>query len=199
MNRTSIAWVRNPDGTPGFRTPKDAKREYDHARYLTRRTRLLERRQPDPVTLLSKEELAYIAGIVDGEGSIFVTKNPKTMYPIVTVAMTHKGVIEWICDKLKTPSLWINNQTGLRRGTNWKPQWRVQIQGRRAKILVAYLRPYLKVKAQHAELLSDYPVDARIGPGKKVGASEINAVRESIRLQIKKLNRRGIASIEEAE
>jgi hypothetical protein len=178
---------------------KEAKCRYDHERYLTRRTALLASRQPDPVTLLSTEDLAYVAGIVDGEGTVYIAKKKTTMYPILAVGMTHRGVIEWLCQKLKTPKIWINNKTGIRKGTNWRPQWIFRLQGRRAQIAVAMMRPFLKVKAVHAALLDTYPIDARIAPGVKIAASEINLKREEIRLAIKKLNRRVRAAMGEGE
>lgn len=47
---------------------------------------------------LSDTEAAYAAGIVDGEGSIYFSRNHKTRWPspIVSVASTDRELLEWL-------------------------------------------------------------------------------------------------------
>jgi len=47
---------------------------------------------------MSPEEKAYIAGIIDGEGSIMLTKFHSNQFPApcVTVASTSYELLEWI-------------------------------------------------------------------------------------------------------
>jgi hypothetical protein len=51
--------------------------------------------------LLSTEEKAYIAGIIDGEGSIMLTKFHKNQHPApcITIASTSLELLEWIKTK----------------------------------------------------------------------------------------------------
>lgn len=210
MNKTSISWCLGPDGAPGMKvvpvgkvadaecSPEKLKgRVRSRASYWHSRKAVLDARGPDPITLLTAEERAYIAGIVDGEGTIYIAHNRKTMYPMLSVAMTHRGVIEWLSAKIRTPVIGLNNHTALRRHPNWRPQWIFRMQGRRAQLLCAVLRPYMRVKAEHADLVATYPIDARIAAGVKIESTDINRAREEIRLKIKKLNRRGIAALED--
>jgi hypothetical protein len=152
----------------------------------------LAQRPPDAIETLTSEERAYIAGLIDGEGSIYVAavgpNRERSVYPIVTVAMTHRGVIEWLAGRLAAGTVKLHNQTNLRRSPNAKPQYRTQVFGKRAKLLCEAILPYLRVKAEQARLVSEFPVDARIAPGVKIDRSEINEARYRLRDQINALN-----------
>lgn len=64
----------------------------------------------------------------------------------------------------------------------------LRLQGRRACLLCELLHPYLKVKKNHAEILMEYPCDARIAPGKKINGSKINEVRIMLKNRLTELN-----------
>jgi hypothetical protein len=68
-------------GHTGFASKKD----YDRARYLRLKAERQARLPPEQIETLTSEERAYIAGLIDGEGSIFVTavgpKRDRTVYP----------------------------------------------------------------------------------------------------------------------
>jgi len=116
-------------GNTGF----ESKRAYDRARYLKKKAEREAKRPPDPITLLSVEERAYIAGLVDGEGSIYIAavgpRRERTVYPIVTVAMTSREVIEWLAALVHAGKVQLHNQTNLRRHPYMKPQYRFQLLG----------------------------------------------------------------------
>ncbi len=164
-------------GKTGFATQK----EYDRARYIKLKAKRMAQKPPDPITTLMPEERAYIAGLIDGEGSIYIAavgpKRDKTVYPIVTVAMTHLGVIEWLTERLKAGTIKLHNQTNLRLYPYMKPQYRFQVFGKRAQLLCEAMLPYLKVKKEQASLVMEFPTDARIAPGVKIDRTEINEVR----------------------
>ncbi len=171
---------------------KMTKKEYDRARYLRIKAEKAANLPPDPIELLTPEERAYIAGLVDGEGSIYVAavgpNRDKTVYPIVTIAMTHSGLIQWLAEKLQAGTVKLHNQTSLRSHPHFKPQYRMQIFGKRAQLLCQVIYPYLKVKAEQARLVSEFPCDARIAPGIKIARTDINEVRYRLRDQINALN-----------
>ena len=140
--------------------------------------------------MLTPETLAYIAGLIDGEGSIFVTSvGPRggTVYPTVVVAMTHKPVIEWLTATVGAGTVKLHNQTNLRRHPYMKPQYRFQIFGKRARLLCEALLPYLQVKAEQARLVSIFPVDGQAGRGRTLDPA-INEERGRLREQINGLN-----------
>jgi len=171
---------------------KLAKTTYDRARYTRLKAAREAAKPPDPITTLSPEERAYLAGLVDGEGSIFVAavgpRRHRSVYPIVTVAMTHRGVIEWMAARLDAGTVKNHNHTSRRRHPHLKEQVRTQLFGKRAKLLCEVLLPYLRVKDEQARLVATFPVDARVAPGVKIEHSAINEVRYRLRDEINALN-----------
>lgn len=83
-----------------------------------------------------------------------------------------------------------------------KPQYFVRLSGKRVRLLCERLMPFLIVKRRQAELILEFPCDARIAPGIKIAQSEINVERERLRVAINSLNhlprnpntRRGVAA-----
>ena len=78
------------------------KIEYDKVRYLRKKAERMANVPPDPIYSISKIDRAYIAGLIDGEGSIHMTRKEKygTFYAFVTIGMTNKDVINWLAKKL---------------------------------------------------------------------------------------------------
>lgn len=168
------------------------KQAYDAARYARLRDARNADKAPDPITLLSTEDRCYLAGIIDGEGSIFVAslgsaaKRLGTFHPIVVVAMTHRPVIDWIAERLGARPQ-IHNQTAQRRNPHHRTQWRVQVTGRRAQLLCEAIAPFLRVKHEQAALVLAFPVDARRGPGRGL-TDDIRSERARIRTAMSALN-----------
>lgn len=130
---------------------------------------------------MSKATTAYVAGLIDGEGSIhavhgskrpgFLGGSVRIPYPAVTVAMTHRGVIDWLGQLLGTP-VQLHNHTNLRRNPSYKPQYRVTVTGERARALCREVLPYLRVKHEQARTVVDWPEDARRGRGYRLEETE---------------------------
>lgn len=141
-------------------------------------------RVPDPLLSLTETERAYMAGLIDGEGSISCLWHAKgkTCYPVLTVAMTDFGVIEWLGAKWHVA---VSRMP--RRGEGYLPQVFVRISGHRVKLLCSLLLPYLHVKRRHAELIDDFPLDERKAPGVKLSAA-IYQRRSELRAQVNALN-----------
>lgn len=167
--------------------PKHVKKGYDRDRYIAIKAQREAARPPDRISLLTVEERAYIAGIIDGEGTIFVgavgPERQRTVYPIICVWMTHRGIIEWLAQKLDT-----GMDRMKRRKAHYRDAYKVRVYGKRAKLLCEVLLPYLRVKDRQARLVTSFPVDARIAPGVKIERSAVNEVRYQLREQINALN-----------
>lgn len=173
-------------GNTGYET----KTEYDRARYLRLKAEKQKDKPPDPIILLTELEKAYIAGLVDGEGSIHMTKrdNRRTAYPYVCITMTHKGVIEWLASKFGNSALYVAppQKRGFKNLT--QPAYSCRLGGKRAKLLCAVLMPYLKVKIEHAKILAQYPEDARVGSGIRIEETGIDIIRERLKEELTILN-----------
>ena len=172
---------------------KEQIRKKQHECYLKRKARKEAVKPLDPITLLCLEDKCYIAGLMDGEGCIrigAVGTNRQYKYPIVTIAMTHRGVIEWLTEKLQTGTLKMFNYTAVKKNPRWKKQYGIFISGKRAKLLCEVLLPFLKVKKSQAELICKFPGDDLRGRGAKL-LPEVLIERNRLFQQIHVLNRRG--------
>jgi hypothetical protein len=87
-------------------------------------------------------ELFYLAGLVDGEGSVGYSSSGsgRTRF-VIEIKMTSENVIDWLVEKYGGAK-----QYRPSRHPNWKDQWRWRIQGESAKSLYASIKPMLKIK-----------------------------------------------------
>lgn len=181
---------------PMTEAQRKAKRVYDRARYLRLRAERDAGRPPDPITQLDVPTLAYLAGLTDADGSIYVTHTNRlrTYYPAVCWAMTHRPTIDWVQETLGAGDVQMHNHTNLRRGsTSWgasrfRQQWRTQVTGSRARLLCERMLPYMRTKAQQATLVAAFPCDERRAAGRHLTA-DVRAEREWLAEQLSKLNR----------
>lgn len=108
------------------------------------------------VTTLSNVNAAYIAGIIDGEGTITLTRKHKNdnRQLAITISNTEMPLLEFILEtieagKITNKKIYNNNHT---------PSMTFAISNRQALDLLSQITPYLKTyKKQRAELiLKDY-------------------------------------------
>jgi len=171
-------------GKTGFATKKD----YDRARYQREKTQRESKKPPDHISLLTELELAYIAGLVDGEGSIHasVSRAKGTYYPYLCITMTHRGVIDWLASKTGNKAIYVAPPEKHKLAR--RPAYSCRLQGRRVQLLCDRLLPYLKVKHLHAEILLQWPCDARSGTGVTIDQTNVNPIRERLAAELRKLN-----------
>jgi hypothetical protein len=173
-----------------------AKRAYDSARYRRLRAASDAAKPPDPITLLDVPTLAYLAGLTDADGSIYVTHTNRlrTYYPTICWAMTHRPTIDWAASILGDLPVYLHNHTNLRRGTtswgasNFREQWRTGLTGARARLLCDRMLPYMRTKAEQATAVASFPVDERRAPGRLLDPA-VRAERERLAELITSLNR----------
>lgn len=178
------------------RSSRAAKSNYDRARYLRLKAERDAKKAPDLISLLDETDVAYLAGLTDADGSIYVTHTNRlrTYYPTVTWAMIHRATIDWVSERLGGTKVMLHNQTSLRRGTttwgrsNFREQWRTSVAGARAQLLCRRMLPYMHTKAAQATLVLEFPVDARSAPGVRL-PEEIRLTRERLGRQISDINR----------
>lgn len=145
-------------------------------------------------------DTAYIAGIVDGEGSIAVSRTTTNKSAKgcrrgfayranLSVAMTDRDLLEWmrgitgvgqICTKKVDPS-------------RHKPAWTWSVWSVEASVLLAEILPYLRTKKRQAENLIAFQKEMRYPGSKGLSDAEWD-FRELRYLDSKTLNKRGIAA-----
>lgn len=95
---------------------------------------------------------AYLAGILDGEGSIMLTKLHKNTQPapVVSVSTTDHELVEWLRETFGGKIV-KKKQYQLHH----KPQWDWKITNQRALAVLLLARPYMRIerKGRKADLL----------------------------------------------
>jgi hypothetical protein len=101
-------------------------------------------------------DLAWIAGLLEGEGSFIANRVTRCPYPVIKVEMCEREVIERAARLLDT-RVWV-----VAPGTEgWRPTYVAQIAGHRAAEWMRALRPYMGLRrtaAIDAALSAYHPV-----------------------------------------
>ena len=106
----------------------------------------------EKIRSISPIDLAYIAGIVDGEGYIGLINQESGKRRIalrLTVVMNNHAVMRWLC---KTTGLGALKREPRHIRGNRQESYRWQVTCRQAAHLLMALYPFLKVKRQQAEI-----------------------------------------------
>lgn len=88
------------------------------------------------------ENLIYLAGLFDGEGScgyFSVGKDQKRF--TMEIKMTNESLIDWLVSNFHGTKTYRPS-----RNTKWKDQWRWRVTGKKAQALYELLKPHLKIK-----------------------------------------------------
>lgn len=133
-------------------------------------------------TTLSSTQAAYLAGLIDGEGSIVLYMRRDVVAMRVMVSNTHRGVLDWI-----------QSLTGVGQTFNTRPetalnkasfQWWCNADA--AESVIKQIHPYLIIKKTQAELALETQERLR-NPQLKAD----RLWQAEYRLRMKALNRRG--------
>tara|TARA_R100000687_G_C6326846_1_gene107695 strand:+ start:144 stop:566 length:423 start_codon:yes stop_codon:yes gene_type:complete len=114
---------------------------------------------------MTDTEIAYIAGLFDGEGCVsykqYMRKRPHNSkaYPTwqikLEIAMTEKSILVWLCEVLGvgtvTPKKYKTKYT-----LGWKKQWRWRCSHRDAFMVCCALFPYAHVKLGKIQKIIDH-------------------------------------------
>jgi hypothetical protein len=141
------------------------------------------------MTTLNKQ--AYLAGIIDGEGTIGIyrckQKNGRHQWCyrlFLLVAGTDPILAQWLKENFEAKISWVTGSYYSKNG--WKTPFRAAWTTKKAKKLIIELLPFLLVKKQQAVLSLQFPTNYEQCP----------ELRESLYFKMKELNRRGCAVAE---
>ena len=105
--------------------------------------------------MVSETDIAYIAGLFDGEGCITYKqymrkrKHQKKAYPTwsirMEIAMTDHSVLKWVHEVLGVGTLG-EKRYRTKYTAGWKKQWRWRCQFRDAYLVARLFWPYIHVK-----------------------------------------------------
>lgn len=140
---------------------------------------------------MKKSDKAYLAGIIDGEGCIAISRNMRKDRPSpayyearISLGMTAKNVIDWACHITDLGTTYVTT-TPLKR----KKQWLWRVSNQRAITIAKLLLPFLKVKQKQARLLVLFQKHIRkqSGVNPRLTAKELT-IRDSFYHRSRKLN-----------
>ncbi len=108
--------------------------------------------------MLQETDKAYLAGLIDGEGSIYIgkskpnnlagTKNP-TYRLSLDITSTYYPIIKYLVDLYGG---WVHYREGKGRKNSWASQW----QGQRVCEILEFVFPYLIIKREEALVAINY-------------------------------------------
>ena len=152
-----------------------------------------------PIIELTSAELAYIAGLLDGEGCLDLFRRrpdqphrATTYNPRIQVGMTDQPTIAYLHAVFGGTF----TQRTIRNPRH-KPQWTWTVVCGRALLVLAHLLPYLRIKRRQAEILLAFgSLKWRPGPAKGSRASrpiplELRVQRDVLYEELAALNKRG--------
>lgn len=134
---------------------------------------------------LSPTDAAYIAGLIDGEGSIMLVKPGHVQAEAnlrVTVANTYLPVLEWLTDITGIGRIYQHRVDTEKHRASYS--WRCHGDG--ADSLLGQIRPYLRIKAVQADLALETISRLRV-PALKADRTWQAEYRE----RMKAMNKRG--------
>lgn len=138
---------------------------------------------------MNTTDIAYLAGILDGEGSIGI-KPPPPSSPShqlsVQIANTNRELLSWI------QSFWggcINKE--VRRSPHHKQVWKLQIGGKKAGLMLRAIRPYIRIKAYQSEIAFAFLSLGRLPRKDQNEKIRILHERDRLYYAMKSLNKRG--------
>ena len=105
---------------------------------------------------LEDRENAWIAGLLEGEGSFIANRSARLSYPVIKVEMCEQEVIERAARVLDTRVWFVPPGT-----EGWRPTYVAQIAGHRAAEWMRALRPYMGLRrtaAIDAALSAYHPI-----------------------------------------
>lgn len=134
------------------------------------------------VNALSDGECGYLAGIIDGEGSILLTRSralnkygsATQYYAAITIVNTNLPMLTWVKERLGGSIM----ETG-KGAEHYKDVWRWQMQGQRASVICNKLLPWLIIKRPRAALAIELYVQGFSTDARRVSELELHR-RESI-------------------
>ena len=182
--QTKVCEVCGSEYEVGGRT---THRKPADARFCSRECAQLARwRTGSVANRLSPTDAAYLAGMVDGEGSIFLYCRGRGASMRLAVTNTNPAIHAWCIDRTGVGA------TISRRGNTDKHKatgiWACNSQA--AESVIQQIEPYLVLKREQAQLALDFMRRLRIPADKANGEWQ-----EAYRLRMVQLNKRGPAEV----
>ena len=126
--------------------------------------------------MLNKQQISYIAGFFDGEGSIYMLHNKKTnqIFLCVNLTNTNKKVLDWINKNL-------GGKLSLSKDKRAKIQlYRLRWYSQNALSILKVLKPYLQIKKNKCKLAIEFQ-EKQVKGIKTINFDEQLKIKEAIK------------------
>ena len=142
---------------------------------------------------MTDEDAAYIAGLFDGEGSIYFAKRPEKKkkhkgkgYRIsnsqrisMEITMTDRSVLQWVHEVLGVGTLVKKPRKGLRKdGTKYLMQWKWRCTFRDAFYVCCLLWPFAHTKLPKIQQIIDHYANEKL---KNHNVVDLEMYRKNVR------------------
>jgi len=111
---------------------------------------------------LSETDKAYIAGFIDGEGSISIKRwkskpsHQESWGTHIQITSVERNILEYISKKAGQGKIIKIKLSNYRGRENQRDYYKIAISSRRAVILLKAILPYLKIKQRQAEIAIEF-------------------------------------------
>lgn len=146
----------------------------------------LDARRKQPPRVLLPTELAYIAGVIDGEGTIGIYRLRSTGYQMkVCISNCSRPLLVWIRERVGGALVRVAKETPRKRES-----WQLVVSQYQAAPLLLDCRDYLQVKRPQADLAVRYMEEYKPASGTSPTEQQV-ARRRWYWDETRRLNRRG--------
>lgn len=140
----------------------------------------------------TNEQLAYFAGIIDGEGTIYIQQRNRPdaidYFPRFQIVNTDHNLMDWI-QKTFGGLLYTKNRS--KHNKKWRTQYEWYTTRKIIDVLLPLVIPYLIVKKPQAEIMLIFRQTFKKRINLKV-SHEVQSIRDECRHKMQALNKRGI-------
>jgi hypothetical protein len=142
--------------------------------------------QPEPEPAYTVAELAYAAGMLDGEGNLHFTIWKDSYMPLITITNTDQRLMDWLIAHF-------GGRVHIRRRHDPRHKsaldWRLH--GKHAAAFARVVLPYLVLKREQAALLISYYDQGTFHWGSRPLPDDVRERRRLMHEAMKMLNHRG--------
>ena len=128
--------------------------------------------------MVKNTDYAYIAGILDGEGTISISNS---QYMTVRIRNTNKGVLEWIQGVTGAGKIYGDSRSKARRC------YSLEMTANKAAAFLHLVLPYIRIKRKQAILALNYQCNGERVSGKRM-TQQKQIKRQEDYLLMRKLN-----------
>lgn len=136
--------------------------------------------------LWNPTDLAYLAGLIDGEGTICIFIHNDRMRLILTVYNSHAECLQWVQTTFGGRFRQVK-----RRRRDWKPSYVWETGWQHAAGILRAVLPYLRIKKLQAELFLACAATCSRQANRGGVAPELTRLRQDFAKRVQELNRTG--------